>query len=283
MNIGKSLLIAAMLLIGMPTGFESKAEAQIANSPGLVLNWARSHPWLTTIVALTAIAVPIALVSGNDTAITTDTDLANAISKAALTPGMTDGELKTEIARLIGLFNPPSTVDKNIAIANVLTSVAVGLTATNTSSSLLGTIMVAAIDASKNTSTEMQMVVGAAANNVANTIASRNPTAPAAGAIAAAVDKAGGAVEGTYAASTGTNAPGVGAVPNPGNLPVTPSTNQMATITSGITATITKTRNDVANTSAAIGAPSNAPAPTEVKVLLLVEPNPCIAGASPAC
>jgi hypothetical protein len=51
----------SLLVVG-----DQVVRGQIANSPGLVLNWARSHPWLTTIVALTAIAVPIALVSGDD-------------------------------------------------------------------------------------------------------------------------------------------------------------------------------------------------------------------------
>jgi len=53
----------SLLVVG-----DQVVRGQIANSPGLVLDWARSHPWLTTIVALTAIAVPIALVSGDDSA-----------------------------------------------------------------------------------------------------------------------------------------------------------------------------------------------------------------------
>ena len=53
----------SLLVVG-----DQVVRGQIANSPGLVLDWARSHPWLTSIVALTAIAVPIALVSGDDSA-----------------------------------------------------------------------------------------------------------------------------------------------------------------------------------------------------------------------
>lgn len=41
---------------------------QIAGTPGWVIDWMRSHPWLTTIAVATAIAVPVALVSGDDDA-----------------------------------------------------------------------------------------------------------------------------------------------------------------------------------------------------------------------
>jgi hypothetical protein len=53
----------SLLVVG-----DQVVRGQIANSPGWVINWARNHPWLTTIAALTAIAVPIALASGDDNA-----------------------------------------------------------------------------------------------------------------------------------------------------------------------------------------------------------------------
>ena len=53
----------SLLVVG-----DQAVRGQISNSPGWVISWARNHPWLTTIAALTAVAVPIALASGDDNA-----------------------------------------------------------------------------------------------------------------------------------------------------------------------------------------------------------------------
>ena len=53
----------SLLVVG-----DQAVRGQISNSPGWVISWARNHPWLTTIAALTAVAVPIALASGDDSA-----------------------------------------------------------------------------------------------------------------------------------------------------------------------------------------------------------------------